>query len=602
VKVARTKAELRESAEAMRRAGERVALVPTMGALHPGHLSLVERAFERADRVVLSVFVNPLQFGPAEDLDRYPRDLERDLELARSTGVDLVFTPDPDEMYPGGTPEITVDPGVMGERLCGAFRPGHFRGVLTVVAKLFTLVHPDVAVFGEKDFQQLVLIRRMARDLDLGVEVDGAPIHREEDGLAMSSRNALLSADARSEAAAIPRALVRVLSRFDEGERRTDALAQAFREAIEARPTLRLQYAEIVDPETLEGVEQASEESVAAVAVFAGETRLIDNVPLGADASGLVEAVRRASGGRDRAAAGDGWGDSDAAGGNGGHSVGAASAAGSTSARGGDRLHPLVRGAGNAVFPPWIRAGRDRKAHMLRVAALMGRWAGGLGYPPDEVLRWKAAGILHDALREEKPNVLRPVLRGALPELADLPDALLHGPAAAVRLREEGVDDEELLQAITFHTTGHPGLAEIGRALYAADFLEPGRPILRGWRAGRRSRMPLALGEVVREILEARIRHFVRPETAAFWSELTGGAALPAAEEPDGVEEARDGGVAGSAGRARRSGEAGGAGDADSAGDAGEAGDAGDSVIANNTKGASKARNADNAARTEAEE
>jgi pantoate--beta-alanine ligase len=265
----------------MRAAGERIALVPTMGYLHEGHLALLDRAAGAADRVVLSIFVNPLQFGPGEDLGRYPRDLERDLALAAERGATLAFVPDEGEMYPEGTPEVTVDPGPMADRLCGAFRPGHFRGVLTVVAKLFHVVRPDVAVFGLKDFQQAVLVRRMVRDLDLPVEIDLAPTTREEDGLAMSSRNALLSTDERMQAAGIHRALLRIRERFAAGETDARVLAGEAREELGRYPLLRPQYVEIVDAETLDRVERAGPGSVAAAAVHAGETRLIDNVELG---------------------------------------------------------------------------------------------------------------------------------------------------------------------------------------------------------------------------------------------------------------------------------------------------------------------------------
>src|SRR5690606_24642552 len=215
--VVRTKAEVRRAVAAMR--PRRIALVPTMGYLHEGHLSLVDRARERADYVAMSVFVNPLQFGVGEDLDRYPRDLERDAALARERGVDLLFAPSPEEMYPAGEPRGRLVPGPLADRLCGASRPGHCEGVLTVVGKLFHLVSPDVAIFGQKDYQQALLIRRMVRDLDFPVEIDVAPIVREADGLAMSSRNVYLNDEERARALAISAGLARALEAYRGGER-----------------------------------------------------------------------------------------------------------------------------------------------------------------------------------------------------------------------------------------------------------------------------------------------------------------------------------------------------------------------------------------------
>lgn len=263
--------------------GRTVGLVPTMGYLHEGHLSLVDRAVDLADLVVVSVFVNPLQFGEGEDLEEYPRDLERDVDLARERGAQLVFAPDVDEMYPAGEPVVTVDPGPMAEVLCGAHRPDHFRGVLTVVAKLFNIVRPDLAVFGRKDYQQAVLIERMTRDLNLPVRIEKAPVVREDDGLAMSSRNEYLSREERARAPALYRGLSEAQRRFREGERDPEALVEAFRAQLPDDPELRVQYVEVVNPETLEpvGEEEAGPDDVMAVAAFLGTTRLIDNVRLG---------------------------------------------------------------------------------------------------------------------------------------------------------------------------------------------------------------------------------------------------------------------------------------------------------------------------------
>jgi pantoate--beta-alanine ligase len=251
-----------------------------MGFLHAGHLSLVERAAGLADVVATSIFVNPLQFGPSEDLADYPRDESRDLALLEERGADLVFAPSVEEMYPGGDPLVTVSPGSLGERLCGAHRPGHFVGVLTVVAKLFGLFTPDAAVFGRKDFQQFVLIRRMVTDLELGVQVDAAPIVREADGLAMSSRNAYLSGAERTDATGLIEGLQAAVGAFSDGETHADALLRHVRGAVARRAHLELQYAALVDPETLEPCAAARSGAVVAVAAHCGSTRLIDNVEL----------------------------------------------------------------------------------------------------------------------------------------------------------------------------------------------------------------------------------------------------------------------------------------------------------------------------------
>ncbi|HEX8317310.1 pantoate--beta-alanine ligase [Longimicrobium sp.] len=271
-----TRAEVREQVAVWRAAGERVALVPTMGYLHEGHMSLVDRAREMADRVAMSVFVNPLQFAPSDDLDRYPRDLDRDLAMAGARGVDLVFAPDPREMYPRGTPQVLVEPGPLAARMEGAIRPGHFRGVLTVVAKLFGLFRPDVAVFGQKDYQQAALIRRMSVDLDMGVWVEVAPIIRDPDGLAMSSRNVYLSPDERGLALALSRGLRRGRDLFAAGERDAGALRAALRGAL-GTAGVQAEYAEAVDPDTLEPVAAAAPGTVLLVAARVGSTRLIDN-------------------------------------------------------------------------------------------------------------------------------------------------------------------------------------------------------------------------------------------------------------------------------------------------------------------------------------
>jgi pantoate--beta-alanine ligase len=280
VKRIATITDVRAHLAAARAGGARIALVPTMGALHEGHLQLVDAARAAAELVVLSVFVNPLQFGPGEDFGRYPRDVERDAALAAARGVDVLFTPSGEEMYPDGASGVLIAAPGLRDRLCGAFRPGHFDGVLTVVAKLFNIVAPDVAVFGQKDFQQAVLIRRMVRDLDFPVVVDLAPIVREADGLAMSSRNAYLAANERRRAAALIRGLRAAHAAFAAGERNTDALRRAARAVIDAEGGIAVQYLEVADPATLESVPRAEAGSVVAVAAHVGATRLIDNIIL----------------------------------------------------------------------------------------------------------------------------------------------------------------------------------------------------------------------------------------------------------------------------------------------------------------------------------
>lgn len=280
--VERTVAGLRAAVAGLRERGA-VALVPTMGALHEGHLSLLDRAREEADAVVVSIFVNPTQFGPDEDFDEYPRDLGGDRGKAAARGADLLFAPPVEEMYPREQ-TIWVEPGPLAERLCGAHRPGHFRGVLTVVLKLLHAVEPDVAVFGRKDFQQAVLIRRMAEELNLPVRIEAAPIVREPDGLALSSRNAYLSERGREAAVGLSRALRRVRELFAEGVRNPDALRaaglQVLRE-VGAEP----EYVEIVEPGTLEPPAEATGDAVCAIAAYVEDTRLIDNAPLAGPSS-----------------------------------------------------------------------------------------------------------------------------------------------------------------------------------------------------------------------------------------------------------------------------------------------------------------------------
>jgi len=264
------------SREVRGRDGARVALVPTMGALHDGHLSLVDLARRHGDRVVVSVFVNPVQFDRADDFARYPRDLERDGALLAAAGVDVLFAPEVGDVYPPGAQTfVTVD--ALAEPLCGAHRPGHFRGVATVVLKLFTIVQPDVAVFGEKDYQQLAVIRRMVRDLFLDVDVVGAPIVREPDGLAMSSRNRRLDAAERAAARCLSTALDAAEAHVAAGERDGAAIVAAAAGAIAREPRARGEYVALVDADTLAPVSTLDECALVALAVWIGSTRLIDN-------------------------------------------------------------------------------------------------------------------------------------------------------------------------------------------------------------------------------------------------------------------------------------------------------------------------------------
>ncbi|MGE5205895.1 MAG: pantoate--beta-alanine ligase [Chlamydiota bacterium] len=271
--------EMHAACREVRRAGKRLGLVPTMGALHAGHLSLVRAARASCDVVAVSIFVNPLQFGPKEDFSRYPRDLERDRELLNHERVDLVFAPGAEEMYdPGRCTYITVEG--LSERLCGRSRPGHFRGVTTVVAKLFHIVEPDVAFFGQKDAAQTAIIRKMARDLNFDIEIVVAAIVREPDGLAMSSRNAYLNLEQRKQATVLYRALMRVQTLADRGERRAAELIRAGEEVVHEEPGAKLEYLEIVNPDTLEPVSDVSGGALVAIAALVGTTRLIDNVLL----------------------------------------------------------------------------------------------------------------------------------------------------------------------------------------------------------------------------------------------------------------------------------------------------------------------------------
>lgn len=270
---------MRAASRAARRDDRRLGLVPTMGALHDGHLSLVRLAKTRSDCVAASIFVNPAQFGPNEDFAKYPRSFERDRELLEAEGVSLLFAPSVEEMYPPGA-RTFVHVEEMSKRLCGAFRPGHFRGVTTVVSKLFHIAEPDLAFFGQKDAAQVSIIRRMVRDLDFDVEIVVAPTVRESDGLAMSSRNAYLAPTERKQATVLYRALMRVQTLADSGERSAEKLVAAARSVLAEEPAVQVEYVETVNNDTLEPVADVSSGALVALAARLGGTRLIDNIVL----------------------------------------------------------------------------------------------------------------------------------------------------------------------------------------------------------------------------------------------------------------------------------------------------------------------------------
>jgi len=288
VKLVRTISDIREQVARARAGGRTIGLVPTMGFLHEGHLSLVDRCRELSDYVVMSIYVNPLQFAPNEDFGSYPRGLGRELAVAEQRGVDLVFTPDDRQLYPG-KPAVAVTPRRLNDRLCGLGRPTHFEGVLTVVAKLFGIVRPDVAVFGQKDFQQAVLIERMVADLDMPVRVDVAPTVRESDGIAMSSRNAYLTKEQRARARSLSRGLAAAVAAFRAGERAVERLRSVILQTMEAAGGVDVEYVEIVSAHELEPAEMAGDDTVAAVAARVGSTRLIDNVRLARPDPGLAK-------------------------------------------------------------------------------------------------------------------------------------------------------------------------------------------------------------------------------------------------------------------------------------------------------------------------
>ncbi|HYF92326.1 MAG TPA: pantoate--beta-alanine ligase [Symbiobacteriaceae bacterium] len=268
---------IRNAVSAARRAGKKIGFVPTMGYLHEGHLTLMREARKECGYVVVSIFVNPTQFGPNEDFDRYPRDLERDMQLCQSVPVDAIFHPAVAEMYPPGAGTTTVRVSGLTEGLCGASRPGHFEGVATVVTKLFNIVKPDIAYFGQKDAQQVAVIRRMALDLNMDLEIRPVPTVREPDGLALSSRNVYLSPEQRQGALVLSRSLQMARERVAAGERDMVALLGDIRAMIAAEPLANIDYVAIVDYDSLQPIERLERRGLAALAVRFGKTRLIDN-------------------------------------------------------------------------------------------------------------------------------------------------------------------------------------------------------------------------------------------------------------------------------------------------------------------------------------
>ena len=278
MRVIRSIQEMYKLSESARKEGKIIGFVPTMGYLHEGHLSLIRIARKQCDLLVVSIFVNPTQFGPNEDLNSYPRDFERDSKLCEKEGVDVIFAPTAEEMYPDGYSTWVEVKGPVTEVLCGAFRPGHFRGVTTVVAKLFNIVQPHFAVFGQKDAQQLVVIKKMTRELNFPVEIVAAPTVREKDGLAMSSRNEYLNENERKVAPKIYQSLILAKNMLLRGERDTEKIKNEMRKFLESAKLIKVQYIDIVDADTLEPLKNARGRVMVALAAFLGRARLIDNI------------------------------------------------------------------------------------------------------------------------------------------------------------------------------------------------------------------------------------------------------------------------------------------------------------------------------------
>ena len=269
---------MREYSREARRKGRTIGFVPTMGYLHEGHLSLIRAAREECDIVVVSIFVNPAQFAPGEDLDRYPRDMEQDERLAEKEEVDVIFTPSTGEMYPDGHAACVEMTGPLTETLCGVSRPGHFRGVITVCAKLFNIVRPHKSYFGQKDAQQAAVIKHMVRDLNMPVEICTMPVVREKDGLAMSSRNIYLSGGERQQALGLSRSLERAEKMITGGEVSAEGIKEEIRKVLRESKDIRIDYVEVVDADSLESLETVADNTLIAIAAFVGDTRLIDNI------------------------------------------------------------------------------------------------------------------------------------------------------------------------------------------------------------------------------------------------------------------------------------------------------------------------------------
>ncbi len=274
--------EMQIRSESLRLAGKKIAFVPTMGYFHEGHLSLMREARKRADQVVTSIYVNPTQFGPKEDFSKYPRDFERDAQMAQSVGVDVIFYPSDQEMYPSGY-QTYVNVEKVTQNLCGASRPGHFRGVATICCKLFNIVKPHIAIFGKKDFQQLAAMKRMVSDLNMDLEIIGMPTFREPDGLAMSSRNVYLSPEERPSALTLVKSLKLAQKLYAAGERKASKIIDEAQKLIKSAMNTEIDYIKICDASTLEDVEDIQGETVMALAVRVGKTRLIDNAVFGED-------------------------------------------------------------------------------------------------------------------------------------------------------------------------------------------------------------------------------------------------------------------------------------------------------------------------------
>jgi len=286
MKIIRTVKEMQAESKNIRAVGRVIGFVPTMGFFHEGHLSLIRTACQRADVVVVSIFVNPVQFAPNEDLDAYPRDFERDVRLADKAGADIIFYPDTDEMYP---PDYMtyVEVDNVTNPLCGRSRPEHFRGVTTICAKLFNCINASFAVFGQKDYQQTVVIKQMVKDLNFNIDIVTAPLIREQDGLAMSSRNKYLSAAERKDACLLNEALFQAVKQINQGTRKAEPLIKAIRQMIEKSELAVIEYVEIVHPDTLAQITEISANAVIALAVKIGKTRLIDNVLIECSPSNL---------------------------------------------------------------------------------------------------------------------------------------------------------------------------------------------------------------------------------------------------------------------------------------------------------------------------